>query len=252
VSSIRSKWLVVPRPNPAAAIRLVCCASAGLGPAMFRAWLPLLPPTIELSMVHLPGRESRWSEPCLHRMEDLAREIADALIERSDPHFALFGHSLGALVAFEVTRAIRRANGREPVHLFASAHRAPQVPLRYPKIAGLSDDAFVTEVDARHGGIPPEVASNRELMELMLPSLKADYGLFEAYTYVREEPLSCPISVFGGTRDAYISEADLDAWREQTSGRFWLRMIEGGHFFVNDDRPTVVASVVDRLAIAGS
>lgn len=213
---------------------------------MFRTWQPLLPPDIELSMAHLPGRESRWGEPPLSDLSAIASALSEALTVDRRP-FALFGHSLGALVAFEVLRHVRRTTGLEPVRFFPSAHRGPDLPLRHPKIAGLSDRAFVEEVNARHGGIPPEVADNQELMDLMVPSLKADYRLFEEYQHVPERPLACPISAFGGTQDPYLSEADLRAWRGLTTGPFVLRMIEGGHFFVNDRRSSVVATVVDEL-----
>lgn len=213
---------------------------------MFRTWQPLLPPDIELSMAHLPGRESRWGEPPLSDLATIASALSDVIAVDRRP-FALFGHSLGALIAFEVLRQLRRTTGLEPVRFFASAHRGPDLPLLHPKIAGLSDRAFVQEVNARHGGVPPEVADNQELMDLMVPSLKADYRLFEEYQHVVESPISCPISVFGGTQDRYLSEADLSAWRGLTTGPFVLRMIEGGHFFVNDLRPSVVATVVADL-----
>lgn len=243
----RTKWLVTPKPDAAAGVRLVCFPSAGHGPAMFRSWLPLLPTDVELSIAHLPGRESRWNEPSMNRIEEVAPALAEAIAAEPQRRFALFGHSLGALVAFGVARRLRATHGLEPIQFFASAHRGPQLPLRYPKIAGMDDRSFVHEVNARHGGIPPEVADNRELMELMVPSLKADYRLFEEYAHVDEPPLECPLSAFGGTQDRYVTEPDLQAWREQTSGTFRLRMIDGGHFFVNELRPSVVASVVSDL-----
>jgi medium-chain acyl-[acyl-carrier-protein] hydrolase len=184
-------------------------------------------------------------------MADLTPSLASALEQRLDRAFALFGHSLGALVAFETARQLRRTRGLMPVQLFASAHRAPQTPNRHRRIAHLPDRAFVAEINARHGGVPEAVADNEELMALMLPSLKADYQMFEDYQYADEEPLACPISSFGGTADVYVTREDLEPWTQQTADRFELRMHSGGHFFVNDDRESVVATVMKDLSRVG-
>jgi surfactin synthase thioesterase subunit len=247
VVDTRTRWVVFPKANPAASIRLFCFASAGHGPAMFRSWLPLVGPDIELGLVHLPGRESRWSETPLERLDAIVGHVADALAVPARTPFAVFGHSLGALVAFEVVRRLRALGGPEPRHVIASAHRAPQTPLRHARLSHLPPAAFIAEVNARHGGIPPEVAANQELMDLMLPSLRADYRVFEDYEYREDAPLACPLTVFGGTRDPHITPEDLEAWRAQTTGPFALRMFEGGHFFVNDARPLAVSAVVDVL-----
>lgn len=247
----QSRWIVCPRPSAAATVRLFCFASAGHGPSMFRSWATLVRRDVELSIIQMPGRESRWGEPLVVRMADLMPPLVAALEPRLDGPFAFFGHSLGALVAFETARHLRRSTGQLPVQLFASAHRAPQLPNRHPKIAHFPDRRFVSEINARHGGVPDAVAENQELMDLMVPSLKADYQLFEDYAYTDEAPLACPIAAFGGTADAYVTQEDLEPWREQTTGPFTLRMRRGGHFFVNDDREGIVATVMADLADRG-
>jgi medium-chain acyl-[acyl-carrier-protein] hydrolase len=246
-----SKWLVCPKPNPSAAVQLVCFASAGHGPSMFRSWAPLLPPSIELSIAQLAGRESRWSEPPATSIAEVVTPLVEAMQSALNRPFALLGHSLGGLLAFETTCALR-AVGRTPEHLFVSAHRAPQLPNRYPRISAHDDAEFLINVNARHGGVPPEVAANRELMALMLPGLKADYRMFEDYGYVERGALECPITALGGTDDRYIDQSELEHWRVQTTAAFNLRIFPGGHFFVNDLRPQVVASVVEALARAAS
>jgi medium-chain acyl-[acyl-carrier-protein] hydrolase len=243
----RTKWVIVPAANPAASLRLFCFASAGHGPAMFRSWLPLVGRDIELGLVHLPGRESRWAEAPLEQLDALVPHLVEALAPAARAPFAVFGHSLGALVAFEVVRGLRARAGVEPRHVIASAHRAPHTPLRHARLAHLAPANFIAEVNARHGGIPPDVAANQELMDLMLPSLRADYKVFEEYQYRDGAPLSCPVTAFGGTRDPHVTREDLDAWRSQTTGPFALRMFDGGHFFVNDHRPLVVSTLVDVL-----
>jgi medium-chain acyl-[acyl-carrier-protein] hydrolase len=248
VQPAQSPWIVCPRPNAAAKVRLFCFASAGHGPSMFRSWAALVRSDVELSIIQLPGRESRWTEAPLVRLADLLPALTQALEPRLDRPFAFFGHSLGALIAFETARHLRRARALTPCHLFASAHRAPQIPNRHPRISHLPDRHFVAEVNARHGGVPDAVAENRELMDLMLPSLKADYRLFEDYEYAPEEPLNCPLSAFGGSTDVYVTSQDIAPWEAQTTGRFELRIVSGGHFFVNDAREHVVATVMSDLA----
>jgi surfactin synthase thioesterase subunit len=246
-TDIDKKWIVCPRQNETATLQLVCFPSAGHGPSMFRPWATLLPPAVELLIVHLPGREARWNERPFVQVTEVVPRIGDALSLRLTRPFAFFGHSLGALLAFETARHLRRTDRVGPTHLFVSAHRAPQFPNRYPRIAHLSDAAFVAEVNARHGGVPEAVARNQELMDLMLPCLRADYQLFEDYAYAADRPLACPISVFGGAADQYVREQDLEGWRTQNTAGFTLRMLAGGHFFVNDGREAVVAHVLDDL-----
>ena len=214
---------------------------------MFRSWLPHLGPGVELSMAHLPGREARWSEPALVGMPDVVNHLVDALDMPDARPWVFFGHSLGGLIAFELARGMRKRGLELPRHLFVSAHRAAHVPNRYPRIAQLPDRQFAKEVHARHGGIPDEVANNRELMDLMIPSLRADYQAFENYEYRVESPLPCPISALGGRADSLLAAEDLEGWREHTAAAFSLRMFDGGHFFVNDHRPLVVSAVVDVL-----
>ena len=244
-----SKWIVCPRRNPAAQYLLVCFASAGHGPSMFRSWAPLLPPQVELWIAQLPGREARWNEKPARSLEEVVPGLVGAIQPLASRPLVLFGHSLGALIAFEVTRSLRAATGAEPLHLFVSAHRAAQLPNRHARISDQSDAEFVAAVDARHGGVPPDVAANRELMELMLPSLKADYAMFEAYVHQSGPPLTCPLTALGGLHDPYVTAAELAAWREQTSGRFSMRIHDGGHFYVNELRPQVVSALVQDVAV---
>lgn len=241
-----ANWLVVPRRQPAA-LRLVCFPSAGHGPAMFRPWLPLLPPDIELVIAHLPGRESRWSEPALTRIADVVTALEQAIRTHVKPPYVFYGHSLGALIAYEVARRLDSSEAARPQHLFASAHRAPQRPNRHPRLSELSDAAFLGEVNRRHGGIPESVAANRELMDLMLPSLRADYRVFEDYAHGVAMPISSPVTALFGSADTHVTREDVEPWRDVTTGAFELREFAGGHFFVNDLRTDVVATVLQTL-----
>jgi medium-chain acyl-[acyl-carrier-protein] hydrolase len=162
----------------------------------------------------------------------LIQVLAQALSSLLDKPFAIFGHSLGALVGFELARQLRGQYGVNPVRLLVSAGCAPQIPRRGSPINTLPAKEFLADV-RRLNGIPKEVLEHNELMEVVLPLLRADFALYENYVYSPEPPLNCPISAFGGLQDGKVSRSDLEAWRDQTTASFSLRMLPGGHFFLN-------------------
>jgi medium-chain acyl-[acyl-carrier-protein] hydrolase len=201
-----------------------------------------------LCIVHLPGREGRWREAAFKNVCDLAPAVAEGLRPYLTMPYALLGQSFGALVAFEVARHLRSLGAPPPLHLFVAAHRAPQLPNPHSRVSDLDDDAFVEAMMGRYGGIPAAVLENRELLDLMLPCLRADMRAFETYEFRSEAPLGTPISAFGGLADALITQTELDGWSAQTSEAFTLRMFDGGHFFVQDHRDAFVATVLTDLA----
>ena len=246
-----SKWLVRPKQVPTARLRLFCFPYAGVGASAYRTWVPAFGPEVEVNIVQPPGRESRWGEPALASLRELVSGAADALGPFLTPPFAVFGHSLGALVAFELARELRRRGRPGPVWLFASAHRAPQLPNPHPLLHGLADGELVSEICRQYAGIPQAVLDDPELLALMLPGLRADFTSFETYRYELDEPLACPISAFGGTTDRRVTEAELDAWQAQTRAGFRLRMMDGDHFYLQPHRDAVIAAVSADLAMAG-
>lgn len=219
--------------NPYASIRLFCFPYAGGSATAFARWASLLPQGIEVCPVQYPGRENRMAEPPLTDVGEMARLAAAALAPYFDMPFAFFGHSLGALVAYEMARELQRAGGARPRHLIASAHRAPQVPSRREPTWQLGDADFKRRLQELNG-TPKEVFEHEELLELVLPLLRADFQLAETYTHQPgRAPLDCPVTVFGGTSDSDITEDDLNAWAEVTRGGFRLKMFEGDHFFIH-------------------
>lgn len=160
--------------------------------------------------------------------------------------FAFFGHSMGALLSFEVARELRRQHGIVPVHLFASGRRAPQAPDRDPPIHQLPDPAFLDELRLLDG-TPEEVLEHPELMELMLPVLRADMAVSETYVYKPEDRLACSISAFGGLQDSEVDYDGLVAWREQTRRSFTLQMFPGNHFFLKSSQSLVLEAVSQGL-----
>jgi medium-chain acyl-[acyl-carrier-protein] hydrolase len=203
---------------------------------MFHIWPNVLPADVEACPIQLPGRGPRLMERPFTDLSSLIEVLAQALSSLLDKPFAIFGHSLGALVGFELARQLRKQYGVSPAHLFVSAGCAPQIPRRGSPIHTWPAKEFLEEV--RHlNGIPKEVLEHEELMEIVIPLLRADFALYETYVYSAEPPLNCPISAFGGLQDSKVTRSDLEAWRNQTTGAFSLRMLLGDHFFLNTPQP---------------
>ena len=221
-------WITRTKSQPR--LRLFCFPYAGGGASIFRLWSEKLPVEVEVCPIYLPGRENRMKEPLLTHLSPLVQTLAHALHPFMDIPFAFFGHSMGALVSFGLARTLRRQNGPSPMHLFVSAYRAPQIPVTEPPIHQLPERALIEKL-LRFNGTKREVLENAELRQLLLPLLRADFAVCETYSHASEEPLSCPITAFGGLQDSRVSPHDLAAWREQTSNSFSLRMLPGGHFF---------------------
>jgi surfactin synthase thioesterase subunit len=201
----------------------------------------MLPLRVELAVVHLPGREQRFREPAIDRMETLVDLIAAEIRGHLDLPFAFFGHSLGARIAFELTRRLRATGCDQPVLLYVSASSAPQLPRR-ACISHLPDDEFVERL-SRFGGMDPIILAAPELLDAVLPALRADFTLYDRYVYNDEPPLDCPIVGFAGRDDPVVAAAEVDAWRFQTNDRFELRVAEGGHFLLRTCRPWLLASI---------
>jgi medium-chain acyl-[acyl-carrier-protein] hydrolase len=232
-------WIAFRKPNPQARLRLFCFPYAAAGAAVFRTWQGGLPADVEVCPIQYPGRGTRLLEAPFTRLFPLVQALAPALGPLLDKPFAFFGHSLGALVGFELARQLRRQSGVQPVRLIVSAARAPQMPLRHRPIHALPEGEFLEEL-RRLNGTPEEVLEHAELMQIMLPLLRADFAVFETYECLPEPPLTCRISSLGGLLDQRVSRGDLDAWRTQTSASFSLRMFPSNHFFLNTERPLLL------------
>lgn len=242
-----SAWFGRPLPRPQARVRLFCFPYAGGGGALYRPWAAALPPYIELCVVQLPGREARMAEPAFTSAHALARTLADALGPGDGVPRAFFGHSMGALIAFELACELRRRALPAPVHLFVSGHRAPHLPARGLPLHRLPDAAFAAHVH-HLAGIPPEALRNPAFMALLVPMLRADLTLSETYAPAAEPPLPCPITAFGGVEDASVAHGELQAWAAHTRGGFGIRFFPGRHFFVQSAGPQVLQAIEHALA----
>jgi medium-chain acyl-[acyl-carrier-protein] hydrolase len=243
---VNDRWTIVPRPHPDPRVRLFCFPYAGGSAATYRTWSDVLPPDIEVQSIQLPGREWRLKEEPYTSVFPLVEELAVVLKGFFDSPFAFFGHSLGALISFELARELRRRGLPAPDHVFLSGHRAPQLPKTEPSIHDAPDDVFYTGLRNLEG-TPEELLANDELMELLLPALRADFAIAETYQHSPEPPLDSPLSVFGGLGDLVTDRPKLEPWAEHTTREFKLRMVPGGHFFVNESRDLILRAVFQDL-----
>ena len=211
---------------------IYCLPPAGGGAPFFRSWSMLLPPGIALKAVQLPGRQNLSDVPVFTDMAVLAGSVADAVAQDAgETPFAFFGHSMGALTAFEATRELRRLGLPQPKLLALSGYRAPHLPRPLPTVHALPDDQLLARVHAL-GGIPAEVMRSPELIKLALPVLRADFALLASYKYVAEPPLACPLAVFGGLEDALVPQENLREWRLHSASATTFERFSGGHFFL--------------------
>ncbi|HIK08382.1 MAG TPA: thioesterase [Trichormus sp. M33_DOE_039] len=241
-------WLIFFRPNPQAELRLFCLPYAGGGAGIFREWHKELNPKIEICAVQLPGRENRLSEPAFNRLQPLITALSQAILENLNQPFAFFGHSMGGLICFELTRYLQQVYGLTPVSLFVAGAGAPHIPDTKPPIHNLPPPEFVQEL-RRFNGTPTAVLENQELMELISPTLRADFAVLETYIYKTSTPLSCAITAFGGLADTEVSQAELAAWQEHTTSNFSLQMLPGNHFFIHENRLELLNLLSKYLAV---
>ena len=213
--------------------RLFCFPYAGAGAVVFSRWPELLPDDLEVCVPSFPGRDTPISTPAIASMDLLVESIAADMANRLDLPFALYGHSMGAFFAFELARKLAGL-GQAPAHLFVAAQRAPTLSYARLPIFHLPDSQFLAAVVERYRNIPQSLLDNRELMALLLPTLRADFALSEDYRYRAADPLHCPITALGGIDDPEIRRDQLDAWSVETTGPFAVQLLTGGHFFLQD------------------
>ncbi len=242
-----SPWVLGSRTNLRSQLRLFCFPYAGGAASAYRLWSGAFSPEVEICPVQLPGRGGRFRETPFRRAPELVSAAADGLRPLMDRPFALFGHSMGAVVAFELARELRRRSWSAPVLLAVSGRQAPPRPSPLPPFGHLPDPEFLREVRGRYDGIPDEVLAEDELLQLVLPSLRADILVLETYPYTLEPPLDCPISCFGGQEDRHVSRDDLDAWAQHTRGGCTVRTFPGRHFFIDSAREAVWRSLREDL-----
>jgi len=243
-----NRWLCYFKRNPKASLRLFCFPYAGGSAMVYRSWAEKLPDNVELVAIQLPGRGSRRKEQPLSKLSELVELLGLALAGSLNKRFAFFGHSMGALVAFELARLLRREGRALPIHMFISGRSAPQLNRCHAPLYNLPASELLKEI-TELDGTPRELLEHPELMELMLPLLRADFSICDTYEYTDAEPLACPISAFGGFQDTGVPRENLEAWREQTSSSFTLRMLTGNHFFLHTNETLLLDLLTIQLRL---
>lgn len=248
MSTVSNPFLSIARPVGDARLRLFCFPHAGGAASLFRLWHTGLPACVEVCGVQLPGREARWREEVVTDAGALLDLLVPVIAPLFDVPFALFGHSMGALLAFELTRELRRRRMPAPVHLFASGRRAPQTPDRGSDIHQLSDAEFLDAIRHRYDGIPQIILEEPELLRVYLRALRADFALIETHRYRAEPPLGCPVSVVNSLDDPSVTLDELLAWRVQTENFFRLELLPGDHFYFHKNPAQLLRSLSRDLA----
>jgi medium-chain acyl-[acyl-carrier-protein] hydrolase len=248
LAAVMDLWQVCSRPDSTAALRLFCFPYAGGGASVFRRWGAALP-GVEVRAIQLPGREARLREPPLHRLEPLLEILLDVLRPALDRPFAFFGHSMGAVIGYELARQLRREGGPMPRRLFVSGREAPHTPSE--RAYHTLPDPELRQALATLGGTPREVLEHDELMELLLPLLRADFSIIENYRYEPGQPLDCPITALGGTEDRGTPLPAVEGWVMHTCGGFEMHTLPGNHFFLHSGEEQVLQIVRAGLRLPG-
>lgn len=238
-------WLIRLRPVDRPRIRLFAFPYAGGSAWMFRKWMADLPPDLDLVAVEYPGRGVRLKEPLCADLGRLVDGVAGAIPPLLDRPFAFFGHSMGATIAFELTRRLRDRGGPLPQRLLLSGRGAPQL-LRGRGIHHMDEAALLERLDAL-GGMPAEVRQNRDILEMFLPIVRADLEAIESWRHVEGAPVSAPITVFGGRRDPESSPEAIDGWADHSTVGVRRHLFEGGHFFLNDQHALLTRLILQEL-----
>lgn len=248
MSAATNPWLTRMKAVPAPRARVLCFPFAGGTSAVYRAWQDRFSADVEVCAVNFPGRGSRFTEPPIRRMDAMLDGLCSGLTPFLDRPFAVFGHSLGAVIAFEWCRLLPGRGLRSPLRLFASGARGPQLPDPYSPIHHLPPDEFVHQMQVRYAGIPAEILAEPDLLALLLPPLQADLELFETYAFRQGPALDFPVTVFGGRQDHRLDDRQYQAWRQVTTRPVDFAMFDGGHFFVQESAAEVASAVARTLA----
>ncbi|GGO95483.1 thioesterase II family protein [Wenjunlia tyrosinilytica] len=230
-------------------LTLYCLAHAGGSAMPYSRWNAIVPPSVTVTPLELPGHGARIREPLMRRADLLAAELVRTMRPHRGERFALFGHSFGAVLAYELARRLDQL-GLPPAALLVSGRNGPGEPLSHRPIHKLPDDAFITALN-RYGGMPQALLDQPELLRMYLPALRADLEIVETYTRPAGPPLDVPLVAFGGRRDSLTDPAGLVAWERETSRAFELALIPGGHFFLEEpDFREALTSRLSRLVAA--
>jgi medium-chain acyl-[acyl-carrier-protein] hydrolase len=241
------RWFLSLRGAGTVHHRFFCFPYAGAGASVYRRLTRTVPPNVEICVAQLPGREDRLGEPPIVRLSDLIPLLVREMQPLTDVPFSLFGHSMGALIAFELTRELARRQLPMPAQVFVSGRRAPHLSGTRRALHALPSAELYEELRGLQG-TPQAVLDDPELMALVEPALRGDFEVCETYVYAGGDPLDVPLSVFGGADDPEASQEELDAWRAHSTRFLGVRVLPGNHFYLHDEWETLLRAMLDGLS----
>jgi medium-chain acyl-[acyl-carrier-protein] hydrolase len=243
---INNPWILQPKLNHSTSLNLICFPPGGCGASIFNSWSKYLPSGLAISAVQLSGRETRFKEVAFSNMDLLIPELLTGILPYiKDVPFAVFGHSVGALIAFEFVRQLYQNNFPVPEHLIVSGRRAPHIPL--DKILHLQPDSALIEELRLIGGTSDLILDDPELMSLFLPIVRADFTINETYQVGDAFSVNCPILAIGGYDDPLVNQVFLEQWRQYTTGEFETLMLSGGHMTFKENPQPLLDVVMRKL-----
>ncbi|MBH8552280.1 thioesterase [Nostocaceae cyanobacterium CENA357] len=237
-----NRWIVRYQSHPRVRLRLFCFPYAGGNASIYRQWSELLPSDIEVCPIQLPGRENRSTEPPFTHVTPLVESLLKILVPYLDLPYAFFGHSMGALISFELARQIRNQCYPEPQHLFVSGRRSPHLFTSDYPIHQLPDTAFWEELRL-YDGVPDMLLQNPQIAKFFLPLLRADFAINETYKYTPGMRFNYPITAFGGLQDKKVGSEEIMAWREMTNSDFYVHLFSGNHFFIRQEYHQILSII---------
>jgi surfactin synthase thioesterase subunit len=245
----RSAWFQSPPPAAADVVdhhTLFCLPYAGGSAAIYRPWRRAAPAGLAVVPVQPPGRHERWVEPPVTSAESMAEQLGTAMLPLLDGEYSLFGISMGAVVAYELAHWLTR-QGRPPAHLFVASYPAPHLPRTAPRVHD-SPDGTVVALLAALEVTPPELLADQEMLQLLLPTIRADLAVTETYVRHEREPLPLPITVLRGDTDRHLPADAAAGWSRETSHGCTVVVFDGGHFLLRDCAAAVFALVTETIA----
>jgi medium-chain acyl-[acyl-carrier-protein] hydrolase len=242
----RNDWFITFKKNNNAKVRLFCFHYAGGSASAFKEWKDDVAECSELTAIQLPGRENRYSEQLLYDIDHIINDLYLNILAYLDKPYVFFGHSLGAIIAFELTRVLRRSGKPQPKHLIIAGTRAPHIDRSKDAIHTLDDTRFTNKL-MMYNGISQSLLEDKELLGIFLPIIRADFCLSETYKCESQKPLSCPITALGGSSDFTFPHAELLEWKDHTLGTFVDYKLNGDHFFIKSSYREVIKIVNNVL-----
>ena len=246
--SNQGRWVICLHPRPKAKLQLYCFPYAGGGASAFNAWGKTFADQVEICAIQMPGREERLNEKLVKDMPQLVDTLAQEISAVSKKPFAFFGHSMGAIVAYETARRLQTMKVDQPAHLFVSARAAPHLQQDSDPLRFLDDETFIERLQQTYGAVPEAIQKSAELRDIFLPILRADVELLETYQEFSSDPLDCPITALGGVNDPAITKPMLAGWATRTNLAFRQHEFQGEHFYIEAEREAVIATILDDLA----